>query len=294
MFVKKLFGYGKKKEEPTNTNSNTNNNNDSTGNSSTGSNKSTNYSKCKAMQVVHNEIKEQTLRLEQISLFEGNNLLLDKLYLTFLEQVKLFNKNTQSFEDEFRPNEANKTGGLDFNNKEITSLIRSCANDLIWQLGKKLLSGDFNLTTISIPIKVMIPVTILQNIAKSFFQFPYYMELAKEKSPLEKMKYLITASLSSFFATSTFLKPLNPVLGETYEAYFNDGTKIFLEQTSHHPPISHYEFIGPKKAWYLTGFSQYSSTAGLNSCTVINKGKKRIIFNDKTVIEFDFVKVFFF
>ena len=36
-------------------------------------------------------------------------------------------------------------------------------------------------------------------------------------------------------------KPFNPILGETYQSRFNDGTKCFLEQTSHHPPVSHFE-----------------------------------------------------
>lgn len=45
-----------------------------------------------------------------------------------------------------------------------------------------------------------------------------------QKDPLERLKLVITATLSSFFFTNTFLKPLNPILGETLTGYFNDGT----------------------------------------------------------------------
>ena len=40
------------------------------------------------------------------------------------------------------------------------------------------MAGDFNLTTISVHIRVMQPYTILQGIAKSVFQFPVYLNLA--------------------------------------------------------------------------------------------------------------------
>ena len=68
---------------------------------------------------------------------------------------------TSDFKDAFRPPEANKYGGIEFSNKEITSLIRSAGTDIIKEIGKKIITGDFNLTTISFPIRVMIPYTIL-------------------------------------------------------------------------------------------------------------------------------------
>ena len=35
-------------------------------------------------------------------------------------------------------------------------------------------------------------------------------------------------------------KPFNPILGETYEAFWPNGTKIYAEHTSHHPPIMNF------------------------------------------------------
>jgi len=40
-------------------------------------------------------------------------------------------------------------------------------------------------------------------------------------------------------------KPFNPILGETWQAHLADGTSIFLEQISHHPPVSAFQLIGP-------------------------------------------------
>ena len=39
-------------------------------------------------------------------------------------------------------------------------------------------------------------------------------------------------------------KPFNPILGETWQAQLSDGTAIFMEQLSHHPPVTAFHMIG--------------------------------------------------
>jgi len=131
--------------------------------------------------------------------------------------------------DEIRIKNANAYGGIDFNDVEGTARIRSCGWDIIKQIGRKIISGDFNLTTISFPIRVMIPKTILQSIADALFQYPIYLQIASEKTdPIERMKYVLTATISCFPSTTCFLKPLNPIIGETFEMYYDDGSKVKL------------------------------------------------------------------
>jgi hypothetical protein len=104
---------------------------------------------------------------------------------------------------------SNKKGGIDCIDKEAVSTLRGVGWDLIKQVGKKLISGDFNLTTISMPIKVMMPLTILQTIALSIFNFPFYLNIASYyPDPVEKMKFLITATLSCYHKSSNFKKPV--------------------------------------------------------------------------------------
>lgn len=38
-------------------------------------------------------------------------------------------------------------------------------------------------------------------------------------------------------------KPLNPILGQTYQGLI-DGCPVYMEQISHHPPITSIYFIG--------------------------------------------------
>ena len=88
-----------------------------------------------------------------------------EMYKNFYEKyIKNF-KTSNDLKDTYRPPFANNYyGGVDFPNKETTSLLRGIGWDLVKQIGKKILSGDFNFTTVSIPIKVMVPISILQHI----------------------------------------------------------------------------------------------------------------------------------
>ena len=81
---------------------------------------------------------------------------------------------------------------------------------------------------------------------------------------------------------------MNPILGETYELLWQDGSRVYLEQTSHHPPVSHYIMYGPNNSYKFHGQSNFSSSAGLNSLKVTNKGKRQVEFNDGTKIEYNF------
>lgn len=68
----------------------------------------------------------------------------------------------------------------------------------------------------------------------------YWNKAYFDKNPVERMKFAIVGSLAYFYFEQGFEKPLNPILGETYEAHGQDGATIYYEQTSHHPPTSHF------------------------------------------------------
>jgi hypothetical protein len=251
-----------------------------------------NYSKSKPMPFAFSEVDEAYLRIENINLFDGHDIILERLTKLFQREVEEF--KITDFNDIYRPIEVNPKGGTNCINNEIVTLIRSTSTEVIKEIGKKILSGEFNLTTISFPIKVMLPITILQSITKSFFQFPYYMYLASQtKNELEIMKYLITSSISSLHCSNFLLKPLNPILGETYQAAYSDGSKIYMEQTAHHPPVSSFLMCGPNKNWEFSGFCNYKSGAGFNSCWVQNTGKRVMKINGME-IDFGFAKVLFY
>ena len=59
---------------------------------------------------------------------------------------------------------------------------------------------------------------------------PVYMNRAATiTDPVERMKLVMTSNFSWYLYNQVFHKPLNPILGETYEAIGQGGAKIFLE-----------------------------------------------------------------
>ena len=82
-------------------------------------------------------------------------------------------------------------------------------------------------------------------------------------------------------------KPLNPILGETYQGFGQDGAKIYMEQTSHHPPISHFLIEGPDNNYKMTGYSEFDIRSGLSGATVQAAGYKYITFKDGQVVRFN-------
>ena len=114
---------------------------------------------------------------------------------------------------------------------------------------------------------------------------PLYMNAAAQTdNPVERLIYIMVASVAFIHPTHQFEKPLNPILGETYEALGQDGTKIYLEQTEHRPPISHFLMEGPDNMYKFHGWNSFTAKAWLNSVTLYVEGHKTFEFKDGTKI----------
>lgn len=101
------------------------------------------------------------------------------------------------------------------------------------------------------------------------------------------MKAVVTSSIAFLRKNHTFEKPLNPILGETFQAICPDGAYLYVEQTCHHPPRSHLYIEGPEKNYIVHGWNEYSVKAYLNSAHVIAGGHKTVIFKDGQSIKFN-------
>ena len=130
--------------------------------------------------------------------------------------------------------------------------------------------------------------SILTAVARLSLHAPTYMTAAAFcTDPIERMKYLITFSISFCYSAHTFEKPLNPILGETYQARMEDGTEVMLEQVCHHPPISFMLLEGPNGIYRYSSYSSFSPKAHLNSIDLNVKGRKEVLFQDGTSITFN-------
>ena len=52
----------------------------------------------------------------------------------------------------------------------------------------------------------------------------YFNAAAASNDPVERMKYVMTASYAYLYPCHMWDKPLSPILGETYQASLDDGT----------------------------------------------------------------------
>ena len=134
--------------------------------------------------------------------------------------------------------------------------------DAVWvfvkRLGTSFLEGK-DLVSVSMPVTLCEPATFLERMCRGWVTMPYYCDLIdKETREAEKMKLVAAMVISGLHLNTACKKPFNPLLGETYDAVFEDGTTIHNEQTSHHPPVSSWEVIPPSQKWKFHGTAKWS------------------------------------
>ena len=76
----------------------------------------------------------------------------------------------------------------------------------------------------------MAPTSMLELMPTMQSVFPVYINHAAGiTDPVERLKLVMVSSISFFYPEKIFEKPLNPILGETFQAYGQDGAEIFME-----------------------------------------------------------------
>lgn len=161
-----------------------------------------------------------------------------------------------SYSDDYRSDVGHSDGGFALNDKQVVSKYRSAFKTLVGQIGSQIMKGDFNLTTVSLPIKAMDYNSILQTVTTmATITSHFYTLAAQSTDPIERMKLVITGSIAYLEPTHHWNKPLNPILGETYQAQSPDGSRYYMEQVCHRPPISYFAHYGPGDLFRLSSFT---------------------------------------
>ncbi|CCF57996.1 hypothetical protein KAFR_0D03480 [Kazachstania africana CBS 2517] len=108
-----------------------------------------------------------------------------------------------------------------------------------------------DLSHITLPTFILEKKSMLERIT-NLLQFPsLLLDAHAEKDTLERFLKIIKWYLSGWhIAPKAVKKPLNPILGEYFTAYWNLPNKqqayYIAEQTSHHPPKSAYFYMIPE------------------------------------------------
>lgn len=177
-------------------------------------------------------------------------------------------------------------GGMIYTDQEEVSKQRWVAQDILKSMGSNLMQGK-SLTSISMPVKVFEPRSFLQRMPDLWVFAPIFLtRAAKCDDPVLRFKNTMVFILSGLHRGMTQQKPFNPILGETFQCCFSDGTNIYLEQISHHPPISAFELFGPQSFWKMSGYHEYSPSLGMNHAQGAQDGPNNVTFRDGGHISF--------
>ena len=208
------------------------------------------------------------------------------------EDMEMFIEKARNFTpieyyDDHRAAGAHPNGGFPLDDQEVVQNFRNAIKSVISQVGRSILSGKFNLASVSFPIWCMAPNSILQTISTVAQHISLHLRIAAlTDDPVTRMKQTMVASFAYIYPGHNWLKPLNPILGETYQSYTTDGGLVFMEQICHHPPISYICFDGPQNLFRFHGYSNFAVKARWNNITLEVGGKKTVEFADGTEISF--------
>ena len=192
--------------------------------------------------------------------------------IKFMESNAIFFDFDQQFPFGIKDYERAPEGGLLYTNQEEVQKQRWVAKDLIKSMGSNLFQGK-SLTSISMPVKIFEPRSFLQRMTDTWCYAPLFLKKASlESDPLERIKYCISFAFAGLHRSLTQLKPFNPILGETFQARFSDGTRLYLEQVSHHPPISAYQVLDGDGKYKMYGAQNYEPSISINSATGTQAG----------------------
>lgn len=161
--------------------------------------------------------------------------------------------------------EFNSDGGLNCVDRAVLDKQRGIITEVIRQVATCLMKGQ-GIVGMSLPIRLFEPRSTLERLLDRWSFAPLFLRGARSLDPLERFKRIIAMVVAGLYPGTSQEKPFNPLLGETLEAYWPDGTQAYCEHTSHHPPVTnflvlsdfyklygHYELTGRFKGNSLLG-----------------------------------------
>jgi hypothetical protein len=127
--------------------------------------------------------------------------------------------------------------------------INGMIMELVKTIWKKVLEGSLpDVLRISRPARVSSPLTYLQALTGDFLHSNLLNRAAECTNPVRRLQFIASFLIAGLHVNPVRCKnkpPLNPILGETLHMTKDDGTDIYLEQITHHPPISAWDMRGP-------------------------------------------------
>lgn len=140
-------------------------------------------------------VNENRVSLVPNADYSEERLSKERALIKMAEGFRYFARN-----DDYKTEKAYKKGGFALTDKTIVKRLRSSGTEVVKMIGQRIFSGNFNLTTISFPIKCMCAQSILQVQPAIQSMNSYYLNYAASISdPVERMKLFMTCTVAYQF-----------------------------------------------------------------------------------------------
>lgn len=175
---------------------------------------------------------------------------------------------------------------------EEVELEKQTTKNLLKKFASGILKADSN--ALSFPIIYSEPRSYLERFADIFsFLVEKYIDKAMDprNDNDRKLAFIATGIMAGFHIDIGPKKVFNPILGETYYGIYENGTQIFAEQSSHHPPLSDIELIGPDNKWRCYAHMDFDIDSGLNNVDLKQNGIFHLEIKDGNTYEWKYPNV---
>jgi len=168
----------------------------------------------------------------------------------------------------------NEDGTFEMINTEISQKQKQVLGKVVKQLSTAFLSKK----TVTLPLGIFEPRSMLEKVAVSFIYAPLFLEQAAQTmNKLEQFKLTVAFWVASLHTNVFLYKPFNPILGETFQAYIQDSP-VYVEQISHHPPICCYQMYGEQ--YKIEGTYEFQGDVSANGLRAKNRGFPKVSFKN--------------
>ena len=180
--------------------------------------------------------------------------------------------------------EITKNGGLMCVDKEAIAKQKGIISEVFKSVVSNITSG-LGAVSISLPVRIFEPRSTCERLIDRFsFATKYLTEAGRSSDPVHRLKLVMAFALSGLYLGTKQEKPFNPLLGETFQGHFADGTEIYVEHTAHNPPTDHFDVIG--RNYRLYGYYSLDGKLSMNSLTGEFSGATYVQFYDGQVIRY--------
>lgn len=153
-------------------------------------------------------------------------------------------------------------GEIEFINEKAIAAQKDVIKYIFKQIGSNILKGK-SIMSMSLPVDIFDNKSLLERMMGSYGYVPIFITKAAESTNEVEQVKLIALFLATYSILQMKLeKPFNPILGETFQGYIG-GIPIYIEQISHHPPISAVYMETP--AFKIYGNLEAKVDMGLNT-----------------------------